>query len=366
MPRIFISVGDPSGDIHAARLMKELQKLLPEVEFIGIGGENMERCGLKSIVPLNKISVVGFWEVIKNINLFRQLMTKCKSILSEEKIDLFLPVDYPGFNIKLAKFAKSKKIPVAYYIAPQLWAWGANRAKQLQIVDKLFVVFPFEEQFFKNYGINAEFVGHPLLDNPELQRMSNKFDDRDDIIALLPGSRQQEIDKHIKLFIDSAKLFKQKYNNYKIVIAKSPNANFNRYKDLLISNNVEIEEDSINLMKNAKLGIIKTGTSNLEAALCGMPFVMVYKTSVLSYLISKHLINLEFISIINILENRQVIDELIQKDANPEKISLSLIKMLENEGKLDKILNTFSKIRKILHKAEVSKTVAFKIKNDFL
>jgi lipid-A-disaccharide synthase len=366
MPRVFISVGDPSGDIHAARLMQELQKLVPNIEFIGIGGENMEQCGLRSIIPISEISVVGFWEVLKKINTFRQLMTNCKTILSNEKVDLFLPIDYPGFNIKLTKFAKSQNIPVVYYIAPQLWAWGKHRAKQLQIVDKLFVVFPFEEQFFKNYGINAEFVGHPLLDNPLLQNTPTNYSERENILAILPGSRQQEIDKHIELFVRSANLFREKFNNYRIVLAKSTNANLSRYESFIKYNEIEIEENSLELMVKSKLGIIKTGTSNLEAALCGMPFTMVYKTSNLSYVISKQLIDLNFISIVNILEKRLIIDEIIQKDATPEKISNSLIKIYENSEKLSDILNSFANIRKILQKAGASKTVAQRIKDNFL
>lgn len=366
MPKIFISAGDPSGDIHGARLMQELQKLVPDLEFVGIGGDNMVRVGLNSLIPIKEISVVGFWEVLKKINVFRQLMSKCKEIIENETIDLFLPIDYPGFNIKLAKVAKDRNIPVVYYIAPQLWAWGAARAKKLRIVDKLYVVFPFEEQFFKNYSIDSEFVGHPLLDNPQLQQTPKAFDQREKILALLPGSRQQEIEKHINLFIQSAILFRNKFQDYRIVLAKSSNANLNSYVKLLKENNIELEENSIILMQKAQLGIIKTGTSNLEAALCGMPFVMVYKTSPISYFISKQLINLNFISIVNILEKRGIIDELIQNDATPEKISKSLIQMIENKEKLNEILVAFNKMRNMLQKAGASQTVANKIKEKFL
>lgn len=365
MPLIFISAGDPSGDIHAAHLMSKLKEIVRNVEFIGIGGEKMQAEGLQSIIPIQEISVVGFWEVLKKINIFRKLMSDCKNILSNQKIDLFLPVDYPGFNIKLAKFAKSQNISVAYYIAPQLWAWGKNRARKLSVVDKLFVVFPFEVDFFKQFGINAEFVGHPLLDNPLLKEIPSDFSDRENIIALLPGSRQQEIENHLELFVQSAMLLKKTYPDFQIALARNANTNLDLYNSFLQDNNVLIEENSLELMKKAKIGIVKTGTSNLEAALAGMPFVMVYKTSVFSYILSKQLIDLEYISIVNILKNKVIIPEIIQKDANPQSISKSLIDLLSSQEKIRLIQSVYSEIRNTLGSANASETTAEKIRDNF-
>lgn len=365
MPLVFISAGDPSGDIHAARLMSRMKEIIPNVEFIGIGGDRMQAEGLQSIVPIQEISVVGFWEVLKKINVFRNLMSNCKDILSNQKIDLFLPVDYPGFNIKLAKYAKSQNIPVAYYIAPQLWAWGQKRAQQLSDIDKLFVVFPFEVDFFIKHGINAEFVGHPLLDNPLLKQEPLAFSERDNIIALLPGSRQQEIEKHLKLFVRSAVLFKDEYPDFKIVLAKNASTNIDRYLNFLQDNNVLLEVNSLELMKKAKIGIVKTGTSNLEAALAGMPFVMVYKTSFFSYLLSKQLINLKYISIINILKNELIVPEIIQNQATPQRISSSLIEILKSQDKKQLIKDVYYEIRVILGSNSAAQTTAEKIKNYF-
>jgi len=365
MPLVFILAGDPSGDIHAARLMSEMKGIIPDVEFIGIGGDMMQAEGLKSIVPISDISVVGFWEVLKKINLFRNLMSNCKDILLNQKVDLFLPVDYPGFNIKLAKYAKSQNIPVAYYIAPQLWAWGQKRAKKLSNIDKLFVVFPFEVDFFKKYGINAEFVGHPLLDNPLLKNNPPNFSERENIIALLPGSRQQEIEKHLELFVQSALLFKQAYPEFKIVLAKNQNTNIDIYLKFLQNNNILIEENSLELMKKAKIGIVKTGTSNLEAALAGMPFVMVYKTSSFSYFLSKQLIDLKYISIVNILTNSLIIPEVIQNEATPQKISSCLIEILKSNEKQKLINDTYNEIRIKLGSNCASQTAAEKIRNYF-
>lgn len=365
MPKIFISAGDPSGDIHAANLMKELKCIIPNLEFIGIGGSLMQQQGLNSLVPIEDIAVVGFWEVLKRINKFSQLLSKCKNIFNKQKIDLFIPVDFPGFNIKLIKYATRNNIPIAYYIAPQLWAWGSNRAKKLQKVDKLYVVFPFEEDFFRKFGINTEFIGHPLLDNILLKENPLPFEKRENIIALLPGSREQEINKHLKLFIESAKLFKREFHDYKIALAKSNNVNLDKFERLLIENQVEIFYNSLELMKKAKLGIVKTGTSNLEAALAGMPFVMAYRTSSLSYIISKKLISLEYISIVNILEEKKVIDEMIQNDANSKKIAKALKEIIINDEKRDNIFNAFKNLREKISSNSASKTTAQKIKENF-
>ncbi len=165
--RYFIIAGDPSGDIHAAKLMKSMLVKNPNVEFYGIGGREMEAIGFKSMIPQKEISVVGFWEVAKKYGMFRQLIKDVQSELETGKYKAFIPVDYPGFNMKIAGFAKKIGIPVYYYIAPQLWAWGSNRAEKLaNSVDKLIVVFPFEVDFFKQYGIETYFCGHPLLDEP--------------------------------------------------------------------------------------------------------------------------------------------------------------------------------------------------------
>ena len=221
---IFICAGESSGDMHAAKLMKELKiKFSGDVNFFGIGGKFMQAEGLKSLVNLRDISVVGFWEVAKNIKVFSDLLSLCKNIIRRNKIDLFIPVDYPGFNLKIAKFCKSLKIPVFYYIVPQLWAWGKHRADKLKgNVDKLLVVFPFEVDFFKEHGLDAHFVGHPLLECAAFSQPMKTYEERKKILALFPGSRKQEIKKHIPLLINTAELIHYNIKNLEIVIAKAP------------------------------------------------------------------------------------------------------------------------------------------------
>ncbi|MDC1068808.1 lipid-A-disaccharide synthase [Candidatus Kapabacteria bacterium] len=338
--KIFISAGEPSGDKHAAKLMRAIKASFEDVSFIGIGGEEMEAEGLKSIISIKDISVVGFWEVAKNYRMFSKLINQCKDILRIEKPDLFIPVDYPGFNIRLAKYAKSINIKVAYYIAPQLWAWGRNRANKLRSsVDKLLVVFPFEERFFKSFDIDTTFVGHPLMEDQAFKNLPKK--DKK-LIALMPGSRTQEIKNHLKLFLDVTLEFD---SSYRFGLAKSKNVSDEHFKIVENYKNIEIWEDSRELMKNAVYGVVKTGTSNLEAALCEMPFSMVYKTSFLTYQLAKQLINLDYISLVNILANKLVVPELIQSNASSKIIAKSIKNNLENIDNYKFITSEFEKIK---------------------
>ncbi|MBI3258883.1 MAG: lipid-A-disaccharide synthase [Ignavibacteriae bacterium] len=354
MKTIFIVAGDQSGDSHAAKLMIELSRIIPNVKFIGIGGEAMEQAGLRSLVPLSEISVVGFWEVAKRYVFFKKLLSKCEQIFLLGEIDCFIPVDYPGFNLRLSAFAKKSNIPVHYYIAPQLWAWGESRAKKLAaVVDKLLVVFPFEVGFFKKFGIETEFVGHPLLDNEIfLQNL-----EREKRIALLPGSRLQEIKKHIPIMSETVEIIKKEIDGCTFGIAVSPLVDQSVYKKM-IPESWEMFSDSRKLMKTSSIGIVKTGTSTLEAALCGLPFVMMYKTSAVSYLLAKNMVRLPYISLVNILINKPVVPELIQQEANPRNIAKFVVELYHNKEKQEGMKNEFLEIRSLLGNPGASRRAA--------
>ncbi len=363
--KFFIVAGEPSGDTHAARLMNAIKQILPNVEFIGIGGKEMEKQGLKSLVPISEISVVGFWEVAKKYKFFTQLLEKCKDILKNEKFNAFIAVDYPGFNIKLATYAKSLSIPVVYYIAPQLWAWGKNRAPKLaKAVDLLLVVFPFEVAFFKQYGINVQFVGHPLLDDEIFNQKILNYSERENIITLLPGSRKQEIARHLPMMEQTAILLHKQFPNFKIHIAKSPNVGFDLFDNISRNHKfITINEDTKKLLSIAKVGAVKTGTSNLEACLLGMPFVMYYKTSAITYFLGRKLINLPYISLVNILKNELIVPEIIQKDARPAIITSEIAKMIDNESLYAKMQCKFLEIKNQLGHKGASSTAAETIIN---
>ena len=364
--RIFIVAGEPSGDLHGALLIKKLKELHPNIEFFGIGGKKMQEEGLNSIIPIKEISVIGFVEVLKKMSVLLKLKKECEKILLENKIDCFIPIDYPGFNLKLAKFATLHNIPVYYYIAPQLWAWGKNRWKKLKnITTELLVVLPFEENYFRSKGINATFVGHPLLDNPKFKFFDEiSFDEinnkrENNLIAFFAGSRKQEIFNNLPFFAETAMVL-AKYNpNLKFGFAVSSNVNENDF-DLLKQKNINYElfYNSNELMLKSKIGVVKAGTSTLEAALLGMNTVVAYKASKSHYWLGKKLINLDYIALPNILANKEIVPEFIQTNANPEKLSIAIQEFLHSKEKCNSQKNEFLNIRKILGNASASENAA--------
>ena len=362
--KIFISAGDPSGDIHAANLMRELLALDNSFEFIGIGGPKMQELGLTPIVNFSEINVVGFWEVAKKYRFFKQLETNSKKIISDNKIVLVILVDYPGLNTRLANYAKSINKKVCYYIAPQLWAWGKKRAENLsKSIDKLLVAFPFEVEFFSQFGIDVEFVGHPSLDLEVFELGSNNERIKNQI-CMIPGSRAQEVQSHLILFDE---VIKKSRGKYKFAISKSPTVDFSIYDSFIKSNpNVKIYNNSRDAMKSSEFGIVKTGTSTLEATLLNLPFIMIYKTSLTTYLIGRYLVDIDYLAMPNILLKKEVVKELIQKDATATKILKELNIYMNNKELTNNISTDFVKIRELLGKQSACKTASSIIYNEFL
>lgn len=365
MKRFFIVAGESSGDIHAAKLMQALREKEDDIEFVGIGGENMLKQGLNSLIPIEQMSVVGITEVLKKILFFREVMYLCRNSLRQGNFDAFIPVDYPGFNIRLASHAKKLGIPVIYYIAPQLWAWGKNRIQKLsENIDLLLLVFPFELDFFSEMDINSVFVGHPLLDDPDYERDFLPREKRDKAIAVFPGSRKQEILKHRGLVEAIIDLLDKRLPEYQIRIAVSKESHKSFYKHIIHKfPRVIISNEPKKLMLTSMTGTIKTGTSNLEAALCGLPINMFYKTSFLSYWLGRKVVNLEHLSLINILTKKNVINEFIQKDANAESIVEDILDIIQNEKRYKNIQETYVKIRQLLGDKGASERAATAILN---
>ncbi len=362
--KIFISAGDPSGDIHAANLMRELLALDSSLEFIGIGGPKMQELGLTPIVNFSEINVVGFWEVAKKYRFFKQLETKSKIVIKENNIDLVILVDYPGLNVRLANYAKSINKKVCYYIAPQLWAWGKKRAEKIaKSVDKLLVAFPFEVDFFSDFGIDTEFVGHPSLDL-EVFELDNNTERIENQICMIPGSREQEVRSHLILFDEVIRKCKGKY---KFAISKSPTVDNSIYEPFINAHpNVKTYDNSRDAMKSSEFGIVKTGTSTLEATLLNLPFIMIYKTSMTTYLIGRYLVDIDYLAMPNILLKREVVKELIQQDATASKIAKELDSYMNNRELSESIRTDFVQIRELLGKKSACKTASRIIKDEFL
>lgn len=365
---ILIVAGERSGDFHAGKLMKELLNFVPNLNFIGIGGPNMKKYGLSTIVDLDEISIVGFSQIFAKGFRIHFLLRRLEEILKKKNISLVILVDFPGFNLRLASLAKKYNIPVCYYIAPQIWAWGKHRILQIKRnVELIITAFPFEKNIFEKAGVNAKYFGHPLLDEPVFNLNFINSGPKDKLLAILPGSRKQEISSHINLIVDVIKLFSIKYPDYKIGIALNNDLKNDKIlaKFSKFNKTVEFCTNSYELMKNSQVGLIKTGTSNLEAALLGLPFLMFYKTSLLSYLVGKFLIEIKYLSIVNVLLGKKVVPEYIQNEATPKNIFQGLLTLIENEVLKTKMQEEFAKIREMLGGPGCSKNSAKNIVDFF-
>ncbi len=343
--RILITAGDPSADRHAARLMAALRRRVPEVVFEGFGGPSMEMEGLRSIAHLRDLAVSGFWEVGKRIGYFRNLITRTVALLDSRKPDLFLPVDYPGFNLRVAAAAKARRIPVAWYIAPQLWAWGKNRARHLaEVVDVLLVVFPFEEQFFRNVGIRAVWVGHPM----HVDVVQAAASPQPNTLVLMPGSRRQELRAHVPLLRDVMQRLPQVMQS--AVDIRVPQARSLSRSDLapLEECGATIVADAHQALLSSSAGLIKAGTSTLEAALFGVPFATFYRTSSLNYAIAKRVITLRHVTMMNVLLDRTVVHEYLQHQATARALVAEAADLLMNEERRRELAEASNQVRELL------------------
>lgn len=352
--KFLIVAGDPSGSNHAARLMHELHVLSPVIRFYGIGGDDMISSGLDARAHVRDVGVVGFWEVARRYPYFRELLSSFADSLQTEKPDAFIAVDYPGFNMRLAAVAKKAGVPVLYYIAPQLWAWGKNRAKRLAgAADLLLTVFPFETDFFSKLGIPTTFVGHPLLDDDTLRDTYNSGWDKR-LIALLPGSRTQEVERNLPVLLAAARTFAEKHPSFTFAIPPTPVVPLNVYEDILSDYkpngelSIEFADDSRLLMQSARAGLIKTGTSTLEAALCGLPFAMMYRASTFSYWYGKMVVQTPYLAMPNILAGREIVAEFVQHDATPTALAAELERLVFNEAVRAAQREKFTEIRRQL------------------
>jgi lipid-A-disaccharide synthase len=341
--RIFITAGEPSGDAHAARLMASIRSHIPDVLFEGFGGPAMQMEGLRTIAHLQDLAVTGFWEVAKRYGYFRSLLETCDDLLGVRKPDLYIPVDYPGFNMRLAARARHRNIPVAWYIAPQLWAWGKDRATKLaNVVTTLLVVFPFEVDFFRQFGIDTYHVGHPLLDQiaemPPMERGSS--------VLLLPGSRQNEVQRHVPLLRETVQRL-QARGIEDVCVAQARNVTQQQLQPLL-DVGVRIVDDSRRAMASSGAGLVKAGTSTLEAAVMGLPFATFYRTSWMSYELSKRLVTVDSITMANLLLHENVVHEYIQRRATPQSLANEVVDLLGNGPRRAQLADATQRVRDIL------------------
>ena len=333
--KYYIIAGEASGDLHASNLMKALLEKDPHAEFRFWGGDLMQQVGGTLVKHYRDLSFMGFAEVLKNLITILGNIKLCKQDLLHFQPDVLVLVDYPGFNMRIAAFAKQHQIPVHYYISPQLWAWKENRIQKIKRdVDKMYVILPFEKEFYEEkHQYPVHFVGHPLLDviasRPAVDVAAFREKHRLTslpIIALLPGSRKQEISKMLSVMLEMV----PRFPNHQFVIAGAPAQDFDFYKSFAIRFDVRfVSNDTYDLLSVSTAALVTSGTATLETALFKVPEIVCYKTSWLSYQIGKRLVNLKFISLVNLILNREVVTELVQEAFEPKRLEIELKKILE-------------------------------------
>jgi lipid-A-disaccharide synthase len=345
--KYYLVAGEASGDLHGANLMKELKKLDPQAEFRYFGGDLMHAEGGTLAKHYADMAFMGFFEVVANLRTILKNMAYCKQDIAAYQPEILILIDFPGFNLKIAAFAKENNLPVNYYISPKVWAWNQKRVLKIKkIVDHLFCILPFEVDFYKEWGMKVDYVGNPLLDavaafKPDTDFLqNNKLTDKK-IIALLPGSRKQEIDY---LLPDMLKVADH-YPDYQFVIAGAPSFNADYYQQYLKGKSIPIVFNATyDLLSNAHAAIVASGTATLETALFNVPQIVVYKGNPISIGIARMVIKINFISLVNLIVNRGIVKELIQQDCNPDAISAELDLILNNSTYRQAMLGNYNEL----------------------
>lgn len=367
--KYYIIAGEASGDLHGSNLIKELKSINPSSTFRCWGGDLMKSQCNKLVMHYDDFSYMGFLEVILNAKKILSYISLCKKDIEEYNPDVIIYIDYPGFNMKIAEWAKRKNFINHFYISPKVWVWKEYRVKKIKrVIDKMYVILPFEEGFYLNkHNYKVDFVGHPLLDAIDNQKEFNRQEflaknklSSKPVIALLPGSRNQEIIKLLPLMLDVVSNF----NDYQIIIAGAPNKSIDYYKKIILSNKESrssikvICNQTYDILKISSAAIVTSGTATLETALFRVPQVVCYKTSTISYLIGRLLIhNLKFISLVNIILDKHVVKELIQNNCNKDNLVIELQKIL-NKSDRSLMLKEYELLHKKLGGKGASKKTA--------
>ena len=348
----FIIAGEESGDIHGSRLILAIKKKYSDCKFIGHGGNKMVEQGLKILEHINNLSMVGFSEVIKHLPYMKRVMAQTIKIIKEINPSRIILIDYPGFNLRLIKRISSLNIPITYFILPQVWAWKESRIKVLRdFVDQSLSIFPFEQGWFKHRGVNVRFVGHPFaeLDPPKISRdnffRKHKLFPDKPLLVLLPGSRQQEIDQHWKIFLITVQLLRLSTPELQVVVSKAPSVTLSPLPD-----HIYVEENTITALHYGNVALIASGTATLEAAVMNIPMVVCYRMSFFSWFLIKKLSKVSFASIVNLIGKKEIVPEFLQNEMTSENLYKALRLLLNDSEKINSMYTGFSKVRKALGK----------------
>jgi lipid-A-disaccharide synthase len=360
---IMIIAGEVSGDIHAAPVVAEMKKIRPDLIFTGTGGPQMRDEGVELLADIDELAIMGFSGIIQMLPKLIKLKKSVLEFVKSHNVRLVILVDYPGFNLNLAGTLKKLKNPpkILHYIAPQVWAWRAGRVKYIKrVIDKMAVVFPFELEIFKKAGVDVEFVGHPLID--ELCEYSSDTEVNNDntkCLALLPGSREQEIRRHLPVMIKAAEILLSKDDNLSVGLGCAPEIKPDLYKSFVQEHErFSFFKDSRQLLKQASVAAVCSGTATLEAALLNVPQVVVYRTSTLNYAIAKRLVKLKNIALVNVTAGKEIVPELIQGELTPQNLANSLNEILCSPQRRSNIINGYEAVKKSLGEGNAAVKVA--------
>ncbi len=354
--KIFISAGEASGDFHGSFVVQSLREKLPDATFFGLGGDRMQAQGVELLFHAKKLAFMGFAEVVRHLPYVMHVRRTVLREILTRKPDLLILIDYPGLHFSLLRYLSSRqgvyKPKILYYIAPQVWAWKAARGPELaKLADAIAVIFPFEEQLFQGFGGNAKFVGHPLLDEAGdlpprgefLKSLGIEPDAR--VLGLLPGSRKQELRRHLPVVVETVRVLKKLIPDLVCILAESPTVAPSFYDEYLKDSGIlRARGVSHELLAHANASLVKSGSSTIEAAYFGNPFVVFYKTSALSFAIGKRIVKVPHIAMANLLAREEVVPEFVQDDANPEKLAGALLPLLTVP---DAIRNARAKLAKV-------------------
>lgn len=363
--KVFIICGEASGDLHAANLIHEWSEINPNIEFVGWGGERLMKEQFSLLKHVKSLSFMGFWEVLMNIRSILKNFKTCKKQILEHTPDILLLVDFPGFNLRMAKWASKQGLKVIYYISPQVWAWKKGRIKAIKAyVNAMYCVLPFEKEFFKQNGIDVHYFGHPLLD--EIQRFKtanpSTFRFYKPVLALLPGSRVQEINRKLPVMLEAANCF----SDFEIVIACSPYVALEVYEKIAKGRATLVVNQTYDVLNVANAAFVTSGTATLETALFKVPQVVCYKSSAFSYSIAKRIIKVNYISLVNLILNRKVVEELIQDDCNPQQLIESMKAIINDERVRNEIINAYESLIIQLGEIGTSQKIATSINETFI
>jgi len=364
--KYYIIAGEASGDLHASNLMKAIVEKDKSATFRFWGGDHMQSVGGTLVKHIKDLAFMGFIEVIMNIRTIAKNLKFCKQDVLEFSPDALILIDYPGFNLRIAEFAHDHNIKVHYYISPQIWAWKQNRVHKIKkVVDEMYCILPFEKEFYKKFDVDVHFVGHPLVDaisNYKLKALSkidflsqNNLSNKP-ILAILPGSRNQEIKVKLPIMLEATRAFP----DFQLVIAGAPNKSKAFYQSIAKGTEIVIlENQTYDLLNNSVLAIVTSGTATLETALFHVPQVVCYKASPISYAIAKRLIKIKYISLVNLIMDSEVVTELIQHELTAKNI-IKELKLIQNDNSQGRqaMLETYQKLEENLGNGGASKKIA--------